>query len=67
VGGLAARELLGVARLHECVGERLAYRDAAVVALPHPSGASGWLNDPVNRRLVERAARLVREELALPC
>lgn len=64
VGGLAARALLGSRRLHECVGERLAHGDAVVVPLPHPSGASGWLNDPVNRRLVERAAALVRSELA---
>jgi uracil-DNA glycosylase len=64
VGGLAARRLLGIARLQECVGQRLTRDDAVVVPLPHPSGASGWLNAPANRRLVERAARLVREELA---
>jgi uracil-DNA glycosylase len=63
VGGMAARSLLGITRLHDCVGERLAYHDAVVVALPHPSGASAWLNDPANRHLVERAARLVREQL----
>jgi len=64
VGGLAAWRLLGIRQLGECVGERLTWGDAAVVALPHPSGASGWLNDPANRRLVKKAARLVREELA---
>jgi uracil-DNA glycosylase len=64
VGGLAARRLLGIARLQECVGQRLTRDDAVVVPLPHPSGASGWLNAPANRRLVERAARLVREDLA---
>ncbi len=64
VGGLAARTLLGISRLHDCVGERLLHHGAVVVPLPHPSGASGWLNDPGNRRLVERAAGLVREELA---
>jgi uracil-DNA glycosylase len=66
VGGLAVRRLLGVARLRECVGQRLSWHDAVVVPLPHPSGASGWLNDPSNRRLVQRGARLVREELARP-
>jgi uracil-DNA glycosylase len=64
VGGLAARTLLGVARLQECVGTRLAWHDAAAIALPHPSGASGWHNDPANSRLLERAAGLVRGELA---
>jgi uracil-DNA glycosylase len=63
VGGLAVRALIGTARLRDCVGERFAYHDAVAVALPHPSGASGWLNDEANRLLVERAAGLVREEL----
>lgn len=64
VGGLAARRLLGIQRLSECVGMRLSYGDAVVVALPHPSGASGWLNDPANRELVARAAEIVRRELS---
>jgi uracil-DNA glycosylase family 4 len=63
VGGLAIRRLLGLPSL-ACVGLRLELDGAAVVPLPHPSGASGWLNDPVNRRRVEVAAGLVREELA---
>jgi uracil-DNA glycosylase len=64
VGGLAARRLLGIDRLRECVGQRLERHDAVVVPLPHPSGASGWLNVPANRRLLERAADLVRAELS---
>jgi uracil-DNA glycosylase len=64
VGGLAVRRLLGIERLRKCVGRRLDWHDAAVVPLPHPSGASGWLNDPANRRLLEQAAGLVREELS---
>ena len=63
VGGLAARRLLGIERLGECVGVRLDHGDAAVVPLPHPSGASGWLNVPANRGLLERAVELVRAEL----
>jgi uracil-DNA glycosylase len=63
VGGLAARRLLGLARLGECVGRRFTYEDAVAIPLPHPSGASGWLNDPTNRALVADAAALVREEL----
>ena len=64
VGGLAARRLLGIERLGECVGVRLERDGAAVVPLPHPSGASGWLNAPANRRLLERAVELVRTELS---
>jgi len=64
VGGLAARRLLGIPRLNECVGRRLEWHGAVVVPLPHPSGASGWLNAPANRRLLERAAALVRAELS---
>ena len=37
---------------------------AIAVPLPHPSGASGWLNSPANRALTARAAALVRAELA---
>jgi uracil-DNA glycosylase len=64
VGRLAIRRLLGISGLAGCVGTRHALGDAVAVPLPHPSGASGWLNDPENRRLVERAAGLIREELS---
>jgi uracil-DNA glycosylase len=62
VGGLAIRRLLGLTSL-ACVGRRLTLDGAAVVPLPHPSGASAWLNDAENRRRVEVAAGLVRAEL----
>jgi uracil-DNA glycosylase len=64
VGGLAVRRLLGLTSLTECVGERLTLAEAIVIPLPHPSGASGWLNDPANRLRVERAAARIRAELA---
>jgi uracil-DNA glycosylase family 4 len=63
VGGLAARRLLALTRLGECVGRRFHYGDAVAIPLPHPSGASGWLNDRANRALVAEAAALVRAEL----
>jgi uracil-DNA glycosylase len=62
VGGLAARRLLGRGSL-DCVGERLSYGNAVAIPLPHPSGASGWLNVPANRERLERAAEIVRAEL----
>jgi uracil-DNA glycosylase len=64
VGGLALRRLLGLPSLTPCVGERYELQGTPVVPLPHPSGASGWLNDPANRRRLARATALVREELA---
>jgi uracil-DNA glycosylase family 4 len=64
VGGLAARRLLGLASVTAAVGQRFELHGAAVIPLPHPSGASGWLNDPANRERVSAAADLVRAELA---
>jgi uracil-DNA glycosylase len=64
VGGLAVRRLLGLASLTECVGELYTLDGAAAIPLPHPSGASAWLNDPSNRARVERAAARIRAELA---
>jgi uracil-DNA glycosylase len=63
VGGLAIRRLLGRTGLVDSVGRRFEHAGAAVVPLPHPSGASSWLNDPANRRLVEGAAAVIRREL----
>ena len=64
VGGLAARRLLGLKSVTECVGRRFEYEGAVAIPLPHPSGASGWLNSPANRARVEEAAALIREQLA---
>ena len=64
VGGLAARRLLGLTSVTEFVGRTLDLDGATAIPLPHPSGASGWLNLPENRARVAEAARLVRAELA---
>jgi uracil-DNA glycosylase len=64
VGGLAIRALLGISGLADCIGKRFELDEAVAVPLPHPSGASGWLNAPANRELTARAAKLVRTELA---
>jgi uracil-DNA glycosylase family 4 len=64
VGGLAARRLLGLTRLTECIGSSYALGEAVALPLPHPSGASGWLNDPANRERLAAALAVVREELA---
>jgi uracil-DNA glycosylase len=67
VGGLAIRRMLGRSGLADCVGRRFERDGAAVVPLPHPSGASAWLNDRANRALVARAVEGIRAELAGPC
>jgi len=64
VGGDAARALLGVRSLTEAVGKSYLHDDAVVVPLPHPSGASGWLNDSTNRARLGKALTHVRRELA---
>jgi uracil-DNA glycosylase len=63
VGGLAHRHAFGPdARLDDLVGRELAWDDApgaSVIALPHPSGASTWLNDPGRVELWRRGIELL--------
>jgi uracil-DNA glycosylase len=64
VGGLAAKQLLGIATVTECVGKSYELPGGIVaVPLPHPSGASSWLNSTANRARVEQAVALVHEQL----
>jgi uracil-DNA glycosylase len=63
VGGLAIRRLLGSRRLVECIGCSFRLDGVTVIPLPHPSGASSWLNSPVNRALVSKSVELIRAEL----
>jgi uracil-DNA glycosylase len=62
VGGMAARRLLAQPSL-ACIGTRFEVAGAVAIPLPHPSGASGWLNLPANRVRLEQALALVRDEL----
>jgi uracil-DNA glycosylase len=69
VGGLAVRRFLGQGRLAQVVGT--ATQDEKghwIVPLPHPSGASLWLNRPENQALVHHAIerlRKLKERLSL--
>jgi uracil-DNA glycosylase len=64
VGGLAAKHLLGTATVTECVGKSYELSGGIVaVPLPHPSGASSWLNSAANRARVEQAVALVHEQI----
>jgi uracil-DNA glycosylase len=64
VGGLAARRLLGVKSVTECVGARFELDGAVAIPLPHPSGASSWLNLAENRERVAVAVDAIKEQLA---
>jgi uracil-DNA glycosylase len=64
VGGLALRRLLGPGSLTEAVGTTRMHGETTVVPLPHPSGASGWLNEAANRERLDTALQHVRRELA---
>ena len=63
VGGLAAHAIIGVTTLTECVGKSYLVDDAIVIPLPHPSGASSWLNDTANRARLGKALTHARREL----
>ena len=64
MGLAAASQLLGVRRLTDAIGKSFLLGDAVAVPLPHPSGASGWLNDEANRARLGKALTHVRRELA---
>jgi len=64
VGGLALKRLLGETNLGDAIGRRFELEGAAVVPLPHPSGASSWPYVPANRVKLESALQLVRDEVA---
>jgi len=62
VGTLAIDRLWGKSPLSEAVGRskrRAELGGALLIPLPHPSGASRWLNDPANKTRLDRALRLV--------
>jgi uracil-DNA glycosylase family 4 len=70
VGGLAHERFLPgrslndlVGRVFDVSGAEVHRRSAArplLLPLPHPSGASRWLNDASNRALLDRALRRLR-------
>ena len=63
VGGLALKRMLDISTLTSAIGKSFARADAIVIPLPHPSGASGWLNDQANRARLGKALTHVRREV----
>jgi uracil-DNA glycosylase len=63
VGLRPAAVLLGVRRLTDAIGKSFLLGDAVAIPLPHPSGASAWLNDETNRKRLGKALTHVRREL----
>ncbi|HEV8654507.1 MAG TPA: uracil-DNA glycosylase family protein [Candidatus Limnocylindria bacterium] len=60
VGTLAIDRFWGRVPLSEVVGKSRVDGDRVLIPLPHPSGASRWLNDPANRERLRRALAVVR-------
>lgn len=68
VGGMAIETFLGKRPLAELIGHVFTRDGRPWVPLPHPSGASLWLNDPIHLAQLDQAlARLslLRQELGL--
>jgi uracil-DNA glycosylase family 4 len=75
VGGLAHQRFLPgrpldqlVGRVFDLKGQALQGNPVArplLVPLPHPSGASRWLNDPANVKLLDRALRRLASVVAV--
>jgi uracil-DNA glycosylase len=62
VGGLAIDRFFPKAPLTELIGRRFRRDGIDLVPLPHPSGASRWLNVPQHKDLLRSALEHVRAE-----
>lgn len=60
VGTLAIERFWGRVALSDVVGKSRVDGDRVLIPLPHPSGASRWLNHPENRLRLRRALSVVR-------
>ena len=63
VGQLAIERFWGKQSLRDSVGRVRTDDGRVLIPLPHPSGASRWLNQPANRALLDRALRILRREV----
>lgn len=60
VGTLAIERFWGRVPLSDVVGKSRVDGDRVLIPLPHPSGASRWLNEAENRAKLRRALAIVR-------
>lgn len=64
IGGLAIERFLGKVKLEDVVGHaipaHLANFDTLFIPLPHPSGASTWLNAASHKELLKQALSTLR-------
>jgi uracil-DNA glycosylase len=67
VGRLAIDRFLGALPLADVVGRSHSVAHSGgrseVIPLPHPSGASSWIHQPGNSRLLDRALELLHDRL----
>jgi len=61
VGGMATEAFLGKLKLEEAIGHLHERDGVRYVPLPHPSGASTWLNDPAHQALLGQALNLIHD------
>ncbi len=62
VGGMAIERYFPRTPLVDLIGRRFERDGMSFIPLPHPSGASRWLNAPDNRARLNRALDLLRLE-----
>src|SRR6266550_2120843 len=65
VGTLAIDRFWGRVALSDAVGRSRIEGERVLIPLPHPSGASRWLNAPENRLRLRRALRVVRRAVGV--
>jgi uracil-DNA glycosylase len=70
VGGLAIERLLGKVKLSEVVGRTWPMNfgredpfTSLLVPLPHPSGASTWLNDSTHQQQLAQGLKAARDAI----
>lgn len=64
VGGMAIERFLGKVGLEEAVGQAIPWQGSLLFPLPHPSGASTWLNAPSHKALLHQGLERFRAEVA---
>ena len=55
VGTMAIEAFFGKGKLEDIIGTYLERDDMLFLPLPHPSGVSRWLNDPIHQDLLSVA------------